>query len=522
MNKKSSNWLFAFALMLPMVVFFVAYLVQHDAALVPSGFIQYDNVSYIAYAQQYLDSEHFQLLYNNPFNDSGNYPGIYFQFHTLFFALLLKLGVPAGAILIPFTLACSIVCFRLVIAIYDSLFPTGRGYRQLSIWLFAWGGGLLALAGYIAKLLIPSVDSIFYFDPAAGWWGLNFGRSLFFSCEAFYHLLFLAVIYSLLKKKWGAVVLLLLATGISHPFTGIEILTITTSWLLTETLLIKKDNVPIWATLSSIALLALHLYYYLYYLPGFADHESVNQQYALNWRLRYFTMIPAYLPVAILAITSFARVGFARFFNARENRLFFVWFLIAFLLANHELFITPRQPLHFTRGYIWTPLFLMGLPGLHFFLDRIKKMKLGIWLMFAGLLLLFSDNIAWITAHTVSKATEPSVIYPSKEQVQLLETMKKYSDRETLIISRDEVTQYMCTIYTSGYPSYSHPFTTPFAERKKEALMQFFETGIMDPSWKGRKILVVVDKNELQPANWPATTPLMETANYRLVAINNP
>src|SRR5688500_12621191 len=99
MKQKGRNWLFALALTIPMVVFFIGYLFNHTDSIQPTGFIQYDNVSYIAYAKQYVDNDRFTLFYTNPFNDSGEYKSIYFQTQTLFFALLLKLGVPPGWIL---------------------------------------------------------------------------------------------------------------------------------------------------------------------------------------------------------------------------------------------------------------------------------------------------------------------------------------------------------------------------------------------------------------------------------------
>ena len=36
------------ALTLPMLVFFAGYLFRHNPDLIPTGFIQYDNVSYVA------------------------------------------------------------------------------------------------------------------------------------------------------------------------------------------------------------------------------------------------------------------------------------------------------------------------------------------------------------------------------------------------------------------------------------------------------------------------------------------
>jgi hypothetical protein len=39
----------------------------------------------------------------------------------------------------------------------------------------------------------------------------------------------------------------------------------------------------------------------------------------------------------------------------------------SFFFANHELFIDPVQPIPFTRGYIWTSLFLLVIPSLHYY-----------------------------------------------------------------------------------------------------------------------------------------------------------
>ena len=202
MKQKRRNWLFALVLTTPMIIFFAAYLFNHAESIKPTGFIQYDNISYIAYAKQYLDTDRPELFYTNPFNDSENYTSIYFQTQTIFFALLLKLGVPPGWILIPFTIICSLICFRLLISIYDHIIPYKK-YRSITLWLFAWGGGILTLGGFILQQVSndPAAGNIFVLDPGNGWWGLNFGRSLFFSCEAYYHALFLASIYFILKQK---------------------------------------------------------------------------------------------------------------------------------------------------------------------------------------------------------------------------------------------------------------------------------------------------------------------------------
>ena len=524
MIPKTRNWLFALLLTAPMLVFFLGYLFNHSNDLDPTGFIQHDNVSYVAYAKQYLDSDRASIFYSNPFNDADDYQPIYFQTQTILFAGLLKVGIPPGWILIPFTLICSLICFRLLISIYDQLFP-GNKYRTISIWLFAWGGGLLTLAGFFAQLIYGSstVNSLFFVDPGSGWWGLNFGRSLFFSCEAYYHVLFLSVIYCLLKQKWVGVLVVSVIISISHPFTGIELLGIASAWLLTEKNVFKNKNIPTWLVIGEFLILFSHLYYYLYYLIQFDDHRSVNEQYSLNWRLRFFSIIPAYCITGLLALLSIWKINKpVTFFSQSQNRLFLLWFLVAFSLANHEIIIKPMQPLHFTRGYIWTSLFLLGIPALHYFFSKItasifQKVILGFFS-----LLFFSDNLVWIYSQSSVKTTTTSTSYLNREQKEIFALLNKHTTNRSLVISTDELIPYMSTVYTSAYPWLSHPFTTPHVAKKKAGLSRFIESGETDPSWKGRNLIFVIDKKDslalkrTSTLSFPSTV-LTETNSYKII-----
>jgi hypothetical protein len=520
--KNKSDWLYAFILAMPMVLFFIGYLFNHDASILPTGFIQYDNVSYIAYARQYLDADLFRLAYNNPFNDSANYAAIYFQPHILFFAFLLKLGIAPGAILIPFTLLCTIACFRLLIAIYDHLFPINK-YRTISIWLFAWGGGLLAIAGFLAGLVHPGIDSIFYLDPGAGWWGLNFGRSLFFSCEAYYHLLFLSVIYFVLKQRWKGALLLSFILSISHPFTGIELLCILTAWAFTDRIIFKNKIIPYWYIGGTLLLLVLHLIYYLYYLNQFEDHRSVNDQYELNWRLRYFNMVPAYILVGAIVLLNWWKSPAGSFLKSTHQRLFLAWFIVALALANHELFMKPMQPLHFTRGYIWTALLLMGIPGLHYLFDQFRTPGRKNILIAALLLFFFSDNILWIFHQAGFKATASSTSYITQEQKEVFSIVNSHANNTTLLVATEPELAYLATVYTSAYPWVSHPFTTPFVAQKTSSLLRFSASGQPDPSWTGRNVLFILRKDANRPIALPFPfTKWGETKNYFILGERMP
>ena len=495
MNNQKNNWITAIGLCLPIAVFFVAYLLNHSARLTPTGFIQYDNVAYIAYAKQYLDAGSFSLFYSNPF--AIETPSIYFQPQTIFFALLMKSGIPPGWILIPFTLICSVIVFRLLIAIYDHL-AYKAPYRNWNLWLLGWGGGLLAVAGIAAHFYLhKNVElyrDLFLVDPEGGWWGLNLGRSLIFSCESYYHALFLGCILSVLKKRWKTAILLMFILSLSHPFTGLELTSIVCVWGVIERMT-QKNEVPLWFVVISLIILAFHVYYYLVYLDKFQDHHSVSTQYSLNWRLRFYRMIPAYFLVAALSLVTFIKTGWRKFFEIRSNRILIAWFAIAFLLANHEIFISPKQPVHFTRGYIWTSLFLLGLPYL-IQLNKIvsQRWKTTGWLAIA--LLFFADNFLWITINSLKTSNQDDATYITSDQRNVLNLLDRETSNQTLIISQDKTIAYLSSVYTRGTPWYSHPFTTPEAKFKKFQEQTFFTTGQVQDSWKEKNIAVVVDRTD--------------------------
>jgi hypothetical protein len=495
MIKKANDWTFAFVLSLPMVAFFLGYLLNHPVDLIPTGFIQPDNVSYVAYAKQYNDANQFQLFYSNPFDIDS--PAIYFQPQTLLFALFLKLGVSPGNILIPFTIICSVICFRLVIAIYDFLMPE-KQFRKFHIWLLSWGGGMLVLAGIAVTPIkegTVSLNDVFFLDPAQGWWGLNFGRSLFFSCEAYYHAIFLGCVYSLLRKNWKLSLVLMFILSVSHPFTGLELATIVLAWCFMEFMAGNRRLIPFWFLAASAAVVAFHVYYYLFYLDQFADHHSVSQQYTLNWKLRFFHMLPAYVFAGALAISSFYFQSAKRFFRSPSNRLFFCWFLMAFLLSNHELFMEAKQPVHFTRGYIWTSLFLLGIPALTKITPYFKK-KFGISGLIVLALFFFVDNLTWVSLNILSRPQQTSTGYISTEQKQVLDLLEQHGSNQTTIVSSDQTIGFLTTVNTSAYPWYSHPYTTPFAERKKQIQNNFFVNGHLDSVFTQRLVIFVLKESD--------------------------
>ncbi|MBI1344040.1 MAG: hypothetical protein GC171_14020 [Terrimonas sp.] len=493
--------LLAFLLTLPVFLFVLLYYLKSGNGLIAPGFLQYDNISYIAYARQYPDSGFQHLLYSNPFNDSAQYPALYFQVQNFLFLAFLYLGVPPGVTLIVFTLLFAFITFRIIIALYDQLMPESKN-RVLSILLFSWGGGLLVTAGLGALSFIPiggldKIDRLFVLDPGWGWWGLNLGRSLLFSTEAYYHALFLGGILSILKRKWVLAIFLSFLLFLSHPYTGIEYLSIIVAWCGYEIILKKNRAIPAWFALANLMILVLHIGYYMVWLNRFPDHHSVHEQCAMNLSMRYSTLIPAYILTGCLAIGAlFTKGGIKPFLNKEYNRLFLTWFLISFLLANHEIFMKPLEPVHFTRGYVWTSLFILGLP----FLEQIwgylrQKKKAALWISIL-LFIFLSDNAAWLANYGRKGSSTGLSVYLNKDQQAVLDWLKNNTDTSTLIISNDNLISILSTVYTKAYPWISHNLATPFLSQKKDIYYHYIKNGVIDRAWGGRNFIFILNHEE--------------------------
>lgn len=485
--------------MIPVFIFYAGYFFHHAPGYKPTGFIQYDNICYVAYAKQYTDQPGTGIGYSNPLNDSGNYGKIYFQTQTFLLAGLLKMGIDPGLALCLFSIFFCLLAIRTAISIYLELYPDAR-HSNKTVLLLIWGGGIISLSCLLLRPFMTTSlnfwSSIYYLDPEDGWWGLNLGRSLLFGTESYYHFLFLSSILFLLRKKWLAAMLVAFVLSFSHPFTGIHLLLVISAWITMERIIFRNKDIPWWLFGAAGLLMAVHLYYYLVYLPSFPDHKSVSEQYSVNWNYRNYRALPAFIPAYILVFILFMislRIERVRiFFSRSNNRLLICLAGVTIVLCNHDLFMKPMQPIHFVRGYEWMAYFLMGVPALHYLMNRLKKLKAGQWALILGMLLLLSDNLLWITNY-VKTARDNETTLSDRQQL-LLKLIQPVVDNTTLIIGSDPFLMPYCLVYTNGYAWISHPYTTPFYKQKLEAYKEFMSKGVIDPTWRSRKLLLIFNK----------------------------
>ena len=492
--------LLSILLSLPVILFLLHHYFNHSPDLKPTGFTINENVLYMSYAHQYLDQQNFSLFYSNPFDGDPASPKIYFQPVNIVFIAAMKAGLEPGLCFSLFGLLMAILCIYMGIKIILHLLP-GYDKQILVSTLFTWGGGLTAIAGLAVSLMLPGhhfpqwLDGIHLADPANGWWGLNWGRTLFIPLEAYYHFLFLLNIYLLLKKKWKSSLIISLLLSISHPFTGIEYLLIINAWIFFEKIVFKNKNIPFWYWAGIVSVTLFHAWYYLFYLNSFPEHKQLFSQYSASWTYSLLVVIPAYCLVSALAVLTI-RINrpFKKFLSQPHQRLFLCWALIAFLLSKHEWFIKPMQPIHFTRGYIWAGLFLLSLPGLIWLIDYFQKTKLKKWGVAGILLILLSDNILWTTNVLRKKETTEWEGHISKDTEEVLTFLKTNGSTADLLIGNAPLVNYLANVYSPANSWVSHPFNTPKREERIQVMKNFLQTNIRPVEWGNRRILLIIHK----------------------------
>jgi hypothetical protein len=331
------------------------------------------------------------------------------------------------------------------------------------------------------------------FDPGGGWWFLNFGRNLVFPTEAYYHALFFGCIVCILRRSYAAAALCGAFLSASHPFTGLELLAVVSAWLVAELIIGGPDRPPAAFVIAVLVLLLAHVSYYLVFLPSIPEHRQLMDQWEQPWVLPRLSALFAYAPVAAIALWALVRKGTSAL-KDRNTRLLLVWFAVAFLLANHQYFLRSVQPLHFTRGYVWTPLFLLAAPALQSFFQKRRTGLKAVSTVVCVVAIFLVDNAVWLGL--VTSGSSRADILLTADQRALLDWTGKNGDGRTLLLSGDVRLGYLATVYTPVRAWVAHRFNTPRSTQREREVKEFMETGSEQKGWKGLRLIVITARGD--------------------------
>jgi len=431
------------------------------------------------------------LTYSNPYDYRFNSPALYFQPLTFLFGLILKLfPVDPGLVFSVFGFICTVWAFFILQILLQDYCPVPHPLRLYLLIIIAWGGGLFALAGGVSSFLQGEKINFLQFDPGEGHWFLNFGRNFIYPTEAFYHFLVLLLFLAVFRKKEKQALGLIWLLVLSHPFTGIQYSIILLVWIILERMFFRPQFISNHLLFQFSLPILFCLFYYLVFLPGYPSHRALMEQWSLDWTLDSMAIFLAYFGVGgLFFIRCATKKKFKKCFENSFNRFLLVSAGVSFLLAKHDILISPRQPIHFTRGHIWLPLCLLGLPLICDFWEKLRmaRRRWPFFVLSTGFLFLaLSDNLTFF----FEKVTHPSGFLLSNTERKCFEHLAKDYD-QSIVISDDPGLVYLTATYTSARPYYSHWANTPQAEHKKASIEAFFAQGVIPKELLDNEFLLI-------------------------------
>lgn len=477
------------AMLLPWLTILAAHYVGNGTQA--TGFIQYDQPYYVANGRAAFERGD-GLRYPNPSDSSPDAPVIYFHWLPwILGAAVSKLGFEPGvayslltAGLLPVFgwLTWLLVCRR----------ATSRHMQIL--FLALWSGGMLSLLGLLkgtATGLLWS-DAVFEFDPTEGLWFLNWGRNTVYGIEITYHCFVAASWLFVLRQQHWLALLCGGLLGLTHPWSGLELLLMLNAWMLLEAIRHRSGRSYLHLG-TAMVLIILLLGYYKLWLPRFPAHAALQANWSLNWRAEWSTVLYAYSPVAVLAIIHL--MG-RRFRLSRDEQFLAVAAAVAFGLTIHDRILPrPVQPLHFSRGYVWMPLFLIAVPQIQKLLTAIAEFPVVRRRVVFGAIMLLAcfDNIAFTVTHSIWQfhANGPEGFYLADEDRQVLKVLSKTTPNQVVFCESLDF-GYLLPTYAPVRPWLCHKFNTPdYVQRQKDLHWAIVDNSI-EPNLLPEEVEVLV------------------------------
>jgi hypothetical protein len=429
----------------------------------PSGFILYDAPYYVASGREIFERGN-GWAYPNPYDPSPDSPAIYCQWLVWIFGFGVSvLGLSPGVWFVTVGAvgagAMALLTWHLIARLVRP-----RGLRPWAFLSAMWGGGAFVLWTAAENLLggEPIGHDVFRHDFFDGWWFPTWGRNVVLPTEAAYHALVAGAWLALVAGRPLLSAGLVLALAATHPFSGAQHLLILITWFSLRAVL-ARDRTTVVPLLVTLAGALAFVWYYLLFLPAHPSHVEIQRDWAIDWPMTLggWLSYAFVLPLAAARLVRATRRG--RIALRTRDWFFLVAAGVSLLLIYHDLFVSPRQQMHFTRGYLWMPLFLLGLPLLVAFV-RTRRCRSGARrrLALAAIVAITAvDNLTWCAQIAT---LQPQSFYFSDGEADLVTQLDEA--RLQGVALAPYPLGYLLATYTHLIPYLGHMHLTPrFGER---------------------------------------------------------
>lgn len=465
-----------FVSVLPFLVIPVAHLLSNPATA--TGMFHYELPYYVANGRAAIERGN-GLLYPNPFDPSVAAPAIYVHWLPEMLGIATAVfGADPGIVVLCMTFAAALVFAAASKRLVEFCLPR-ESNRSIGVFgssfvflCVMWGGGVLAISSVVAGWFVrsPEIDPL-AMDPGNGMWFLNWGRNALFPTEAIYHaLVALCWVAELRHRRVAANVFLLLLTT-THPWSGLELLLTVNLWRGVRLLMTRQRSEAIQLALS-VSMLVVFLGYYRIWLPSFEQHAELQSVWELDWSLKWSSALAAWGVVGVAAAYRLASDRSA--WQTETVQFLLCALVVAAGLSLHDRVITPVQPLHFTRGYVWMPLCLLGVPALlKLTMNSWRRSRTARVAVCGMCLILVSDNLVFGVIHSWRQYQQQDGFHlDAHDRALLVDLHEKYP--EAVVLTESSKINYLLPAYANLRPWLGHQFNTPAFPERREIMDRCF------------------------------------------------
>ncbi|HVJ82011.1 MAG TPA: hypothetical protein VNC50_13160, partial [Planctomycetia bacterium] len=248
------------------------------------------------------------------------------------------------------------------------------------------------------------------------------------------------------------------------------------------------------------------------YLELYPQHRALRKVWSLDWNPELASQLLAYGPVFALAAWRIIRNRRRGIPLGGDVRFLLLAAVTALVCSNHHLFAAPRQPLHFTRGYVWAPLLLIAAPMLGEWFARRRLIAIALVVALASV-----DNAAFVVFELNDGWRRE--LYLSPGEAATLRELER-GPPPGITLSTSELLGYLLPVYAPVRGYFGHEYNTPDHHRKAVDVALFLARG-KTGDWFERVEAVAAPAAQqlpaLQTGSWKVTYPHPEWAIYRRI-----
>lgn len=311
------------------------------------------------------------------------------------------------------------------------------------------------------------------------WWFLDLYRNLWYPLELAYHTMLFGQLYGLATRRWRLACVCHALGCLSNPFLGIQMSGIQLPVLLWAFLWTRERPKKRFLAIS-FTVAALFVSYYALLLPLDDVARSLEDQHRFAYRhnLEGWVMQIEYGPALIGLIGLVVDRGFRRMIRDQWTLVPpLMLALVTLALSQHgRLGFGTLMPMHFTRGYLHTGLWILTLAwGVR--LAMLWKFKqVVVAAAFGAVLMSLPGTLFFLRWEQLHGPQAQGVIWPHDYQ-EVLDELEAVEEPQNVVVHDWELGRQICAL-TWHRSAFGTELTTPHYAARVDDLRQYARSGV--------------------------------------------